>query len=890
MLHSSEKGLGRHVPAVLAAVLGISLSVAGLVTFTSLTEREMDTRLARDAGTVAAALLDEIEDNVAVVQALDSHLTVSLDIGRDRFERFSLSISERSKAVKALEWVPRVPAEQRETFENRANFEGYLDYRITELDAQGNRIPAGERPVYFPVFHLAPYEGNEGVVGFDLGSELTRRMALIQAGEQDTTLATGRIELLQEKGSHGFAVFSPVYRQYAEIDTVAKRYDALLGYAVGVFRIESLVEAAFAMMPPLPLDLYIYDRAGPSEDRFLYYHPSPHHDGPATPLPESEVRRGLHWSTTLPVAGREWAIVLKPLPNYYEPHQGVRMAVLGIGLLITLLLVVYLNETQRRQRQQMALTSEITRANRLLQHEVAVRMRVEENLREHSRHLSRHLREIDALYALASLSAEKGATWEDVCQRAVTLLAQSSPDPDVGVRLSCQDGAVFESPGFRPGDSVLRRPVMAAETIIGWMELHQKGGDFVVEDGNLLDAACERLGKYMERLHAQEAVLEAKAEAEHAAMSKSRFFASASHDLRQPLQAMHLFLHILRQRLHDPKDKDVAEKLFEAMKTADGLLDSLLQVAKLEAGTVQAECRDFPIGELLTKLGNEFVLQAESKGLRLKALPCSLSVHSDPVLLGRILGNLLSNAIRYTESGGILLGARRRGNMLRIEVWDTGEGIPPDHLKAVFQEFYQIGNPERDRSKGLGLGLAIVERMAKLLDHRIDLRSRPGQGSVFAVEVPLSEVSTPAAKAAASPAPGIQPVRPCTVVVVEDEAAQRDGLDMLLGEWGCEVIVAASGIEAAERLRNRIGPPPALVISDFRLGENEDGSAAIRRVCAAVGRNLPAVILTGDTAPERLDQDQAHAQGHRLLHKPVDPERLREIMIEIVGTEERLRA
>ncbi|MBF0392167.1 MAG: hypothetical protein HQL38_05755, partial [Alphaproteobacteria bacterium] len=258
-----------------------------------------------------------------------------------------------------------------------------------------------------------------------------------------------------------------------------------------------------------------------------------------------------------------------------------------------------------------------------------------------------------------------------------------------------------------------------------------------------LIAAKEELEERVaERTHALadalSEALDARREAVRANLAKSRFLAAASHDLRQPWQALRLFLDVLLLRLKDPKDREVAEKAGQALEGGESLLSALLDVSVLEAGTVRTEIRAVPVLPLLIRLAQECEPQAAQKGLALSVVPCGAEITTDPVLLLRILRNLMTNAIRHTARGRILLGCRHRAGGLRIEVWDTGPGIPPAEMERIFEDFYQIENAERDRNKGLGLGLSIVRRMALLLDHGIDVRSRPGRGSMFAVIVALA--------------------------------------------------------------------------------------------------------------------------------------------------------
>lgn len=250
-------------------------------------------------------------------------------------------------------------------------------------------------------------------------------------------------------------------------------------------------------------------------------------------------------------------------------------------------------------------------------------------------------------------------------------------------------------------------------------------------------------------------------------------------------------------------------------------------------------------------------------------------VHSDAIMLERILSNLITNAIRYTPKGRVWLGSRRRGDKLRIEVRDNGVGIAEDKLDEIFKEFYQVDNPERDRNKGLGLGLAIVDRLSRLLDHPLSVRTRPGQGSVFAVEIPLlstpshNEDTPPAATAYTADVSGMQ------VLVIDDEAVIRSGMFELLSDWNCNVMLADGTDGAIDQLIQQ-ATVPDLIVSDFRLRDNDNGIQAIKRIHAHCETDIPAIIITGDTAPERIQEIKN--SGYQVLHKPVTAAKLRSLM------------
>ncbi len=381
-------------------------------------------------------------------------------------------------------------------------------------------------------------------------------------------------------------------------------------------------------------------------------------------------------------------------------------------------------------------------------------------------------------------------------------------------------------------------------------------------------------------------------EKERANQAKGRFLSAANHDLRQPLQALRLFHHLLMERLREPRDRSIAEKMGEALDAGEKLLHALLEVATLDAGVVRPEVADVPVARILDDAVAEFREVAGEKGLALRVMPCGLSVRTDRVMLSRMLRDLVRNAIAYTQSGRVTIGCRRRGPWLRIEVWDTGAGIPDEHLESIFEDFVQLGNPERDRRQGLGLGLAKVRRKAALLDHAVEVRSRFGAGSVFAISVPVAAVERPPEAVLPESTGELPAASSRLILVVEDDPVQRNGVQLLLESWGHRVMEAADGeaavrlVEAALRDEGSGGSggttgKPDLVVTDFRLPGALTGVQVVARVGELLESPIPGIILTGDTAPERIRE--AVATGCRLLHKPFPPDKLRDALSAVVA-------
>lgn len=398
-----------------------------------------------------------------------------------------------------------------------------------------------------------------------------------------------------------------------------------------------------------------------------------------------------------------------------------------------------------------------------------------------------------------------------------------------------------------------------------------------VDTDDELQSLAGRFNDMAERLREIHSTLETRIdertrELHVANQAKSRFLAAASHDLRQPMHALSLFVGQLALRARDRATRQLVAQIAQSVAALEELLDALLDISRLDAESIEPARQPVPLMQVFLRLKAQCAPLAQEKGLKLRVAPTSLWVETDPMLLERILLNLMVNAVRYTERGGILLGARRHKEGVCILVADSGCGIAQDDLPLIFQEFYQAGNPERDRSKGIGLGLAIVQRLTQLLGHRIEVRSRPGHGTTFTLRVP--RVAARFEAALPGPASLGPSLRGRSLLAIDDDPAVRDALAGLLADWGMDVRVAADAGQADALLTN--GVRPDVLLCDLRLRGTEDGIALLDRLRASHGRDLPAVLVTGDTAPERVQAVQA--SGYALLFKPVKPAKLRALL------------
>lgn len=444
----------------------------------------------------------------------------------------------------------------------------------------------------------------------------------------------------------------------------------------------------------------------------------------------------------------------------------------------------------------------------------------------------------------------------------------------------------------------ITHPIMGIRTAvnrIGAGRLDTRIGETHVQELNELAQGINEMAQQLDiqRETLQQRIDEAtqemrvkKEEAEKANFDKTRFLAAASHDLRQPMHAMGLFMGELSNRIDTPEQRKIVEKVEESVEAMSGLLDSLLDISKLDAGIVVPQVQEFAIDALLNRLAQDFSPIALKRSITFRIHSIEATVLSDPILLERILANLISNAIRYVSQNGIVIVAcRKRGEHIRIEVRDNGPGIPASEQQNIFKEFVQLANKARDRSKGLGLGLAIVDRLSKLLKHPVTLRSTPQQGATFAIEVPrvptVHELLAEGATVKSESSALSNEYAGLNVLVVDDDELVRNSTSGLLTSWGCQTRVAGSLAEVRQ-----ISPDAHfdLIVCDYRLPDG-DGLALADWIDTHCETKPAFILISGDTSPEVLQR--VVAQGHHLLHKPVRPAKLRSMLSFVLKGEAR---
>jgi signal transduction histidine kinase len=436
------------------------------------------------------------------------------------------------------------------------------------------------------------------------------------------------------------------------------------------------------------------------------------------------------------------------------------------------------------------------------------------------------------------------------------------------------------------------RPIRALQVGAAAIGAGQLDHRIDVRTGDEIEALASDFNLMTQRLRDSYATLEQKvaqrtaevsdqrAVAERADRAKTRFLAAASHDLRQPMHALNLYLGALSmQQLTEP-GRRVLVNVRQCAAAMSSLLEALLDISRLDADAMDLKVHDFRLADLLARLEVEFLPQARAKGLRLRVAKSSAWVRSDEAVVERIMRNLVTNAIRHSQSGTVLVGCRHVGQLLRLAVYDQGPGIPDDQRELIFEEFYQLANPERDRTKGLGLGLSIVKRLASLLDASVALKSVVGRGTMFGLDLARAAPPTGNARSANRAEPEPTSIRDALVVVVDDDGMVLKATRELLVQWGCHVLACTSAPEALAALAS-CPQPPNLLICDYRLPGADDGMAVVEKIREEFNLPIPALIVTGDVLPEQLDQLQA--LDVTVLHKPVSDGMLRQCVERMLG-------
>ncbi|AWJ89128.1 histidine kinase [Azospirillum baldaniorum] len=672
------------------------------------------------------ALTERIGSHTLLLRTLGSAFSDPRPATRDGFAAAVRPIMPLYPGLWSVAWVTRVSSTEVPALEAAMRAAGRRDFTVRNANGTGDGTPgpapaAGHGDLFVNTL-VEPERGEAFGQGINILSLPNRAEVLARACASGDLTATEALPP-RPRGETGRSIglYLPVYRYPVDEMDGADRCAEVAGYVSSVFGITRLLEEAGNRVDGLHGAVHLLDGPAGGGGRVLASRDLTGASESREGAPFGELREDgdTVLERDLVIGGRRWtlALAIPPEPRL-APEDYPAWTVLVMGLLLTGALAGY----TRREAQ----------AKRFLVTEARARAAMARALRESEERFRMALRH--SRVAVFSLDRSLRYMWmynPQTGRAAETFIGRTNADihaPDDAARLDAVKRAVLDS-GTGARQEVRVGAAPGAEQVF----------DLIVEPlrdeaGVVSGVICAAID-ISDGVRIREALAEAHAEAERANRAKSRFLAAASHDLRQPFQAMSLFHHILSARLSDAKQMEVADKLGEAIAAGNTLLNTLLDTSALEAGNVKPRPTVFPFQDIADRLNREFAEQAASKGMVLRMVPTSAYVLSDPVLLERMVRNLLVNALRYAGTGTILLGCRHRDGHALVEVWDTGPGIPADQLKLIFDDFYRCGTDQRDSGRGLGLGLSIVRRTAQILGHQVDVRSRVGKGTVFSISV-----------------------------------------------------------------------------------------------------------------------------------------------------------
>ncbi len=786
-------------------------------------------------------------------------------VTRAAFDSLATELKRFFPSLYVVTWVPRVKARDIAAAEA-----GLANFKIRNLDGSppGAGLPgdADIFPIQFEARGAGNFDHSLRMTGVNLLSMPGRRELLQRACASGDVLAANWPKLLSQSSGLGYLVlYLAVYdADLAELFPY-QACPKLAGYFAALMRLDVLMVTAFRTLAQTETDVYLAEPGAPPGRRVIGFYGAARHEPGFEPLGFDALTRQAAASHWMEIGGLELNLMFVPMPRHWTTYGSeAGWAVLVFGLLLTLAATAFLAKQRSSTRHLMA--------------EVDRRFKLEQALRASEYRFRLALR--DSHVSVFSQDRELRYTWifnpnlVGMEPKDIIGKRQSELFPDSANReMETLKKSVIAS-GFSARREV---PVVAdGRTYFRDLRIEPLHG----RTGAITGIICVSIDVTQSK-QLKEELRRSATVAERAVAAKSRFLAAASHDLRQPFQAMLLFHELLRGRLTEPLHRELCDRLGDSIRAGQDLLTALLDISTLDAGIVTPKIAGFPLQASFEGLLAEFREQGVLAGIGLRLVPTSAVVRSDRVLLERILRNLVTNALRYGGKGRILIGCRRRDGRVEIQVCDTGIGIPPDQLELIFEDFYQVGNPERRLAQGLGLGLGIVARTAALLGHPVGVRSRPGRGSVFSVTVATVAANEPeaAAQPAAEPAAEPESVPPQRILVIEDDEMQRAALHMLLEESGHAVLAAATPEEAAGLVENA-PRKPTLIISDLRLPGPLSGSGAILLLRALIGAPVPAILATGDTDEQQLRQ--AAAAGAAILHKPFNHAALTQLLRTLV--------
>ena len=832
---------------ILAAV-GIVLSYASFKVTRNWEEDEALHHLRELTRNHGVAIEQELLTHLDFLHSIAALYDTSPFVSREEFRTFANSLLKRARGVQALEWIPLISAGERGEYERLARSDGLPDFRIKEKNATGKMVSAGTRAEYFPVYYVEPLKGNEQALGFDLGSNATRRDALAKARETGNVVVSGRIKLVQETGDQfAFLAFKPIYHKNYPIHSAELRRKFLLGFALGVFRIGDVVESALAKQTgPAGLDIYVFDNRPTAGKRFLYFHPSRARQTKVAPESEETIFDGPHLASSFSVVDREWTLVFKPVAGYFtENSTWVPWSTLIVGLVFTSILTAYLVSAAGRERRITNLVRERTGA--LKDSETRIRA-VVDNV-------------VDGIITISETGEIE--TFNPAAEQIFGYTASQIIGQNVRI--------LMPGPYRGEHDGYLRAYLKTGEAKIIGIGREVVGKR---KDGSTfpMDLAVSEMQIGSSSIFT--GVVRDITERKQADLIKNEFISTVSHELRTPLTSIKGSLGLIKSgvigKLPD-KLRSLLEIAYSNSDRLERLINDILDIEKIEAGKMDFHLRPVEIVELVEKAieANKGYGDKHGATFVLKDTPPEKAmVEGDEDRLMQALSNLMSNAAKFSPQGERVEVSVSSGAVgVRVSVTDHGPGIAPEFRSKIFEKFSQADSSDTRQEGGTGLGLSITKTIIEHHDGFLGFETEMGKGATFYFVLPaLAELGAELVNADGM-------VGQYRALIVEDETDIAMILDMTLRQDGFKTDIAHNASEAKDMLAK-----DNYDVMTLDLGlPDQDGISLIQDLRSQTKtKNLPIVVVSA-TASEGAKKLNGDAIGViDWLQKPIDLERLRE--------------
>jgi len=877
----------RHPRLVIVMfVVGIAISVGAADYVFEVQRKNGHEQLTARTRAAAQAIQFSFQNNLNHVTALQAFFDTNSRINRSQFSRFAADLMEGTNGLQALEWIPRVRREQRQTFESTMQFDGFTDFRFRQAGPDGQLIPATGRAEYYPVYFVEPFPENYLAFGFDLASSPARLTALQAARDSGEAVVSQRISMIQDKGGQfGVLLFKPVYRRDLPHGTPAERQAAIRGMALGVLRISDIVNASFSSVSlPDHMSIEIFDNRAVLGQQLLFS--SRQFAGNASSVPSGKPSVSPYsYKMALPVRNLDWQVVFFDDRKVGFTDYWVVWLVFGAGLAITGLVGSVTGSSVSRAREASLLVAD--RTSQLKATEDRMRGAIEAladgfAIYDHEDRLVLCNRKYREIYAGIGDLLVEGAKFGEIllagAERGQFPDAQEdiSGWVDKRVRQHQEPQGPFEQ---RLANGHWLRIEERRTDDGGYVGIRTDITGLKEKEFALLDS--ERRAQQI----AQEAE-NARSEAEMANLAKSNFLATMSHEIRTPMNGVLGLAQLLKDSPLNEDQQRKVDTILSSGRTLLSIINDVLDMSRIEAGGVELEMTTFSLPDLIAVIATPFQSLADDKGLRLhvnKNIPSSAVFIGDPARLRQILWNLLSNAIKFTNEGSVNLTilehrgpsehvGTRKDHTIKFRVEDTGIGISPERLEMIFDPFTQEDSSISRKYGGSGLGLAIVKRLAGLMDGGIDVVSEHGKGTRFDVYIPFHLASDEETRNMVRPIArnGTASVRSLDILVAEDNLVNAMVVEAFLNKFGHRVRHVENGLEAVREFETS---RPDLVFMDIHMPEM-NGIEATRAIRAATGgQQVPIIGLTAEAFTERHVQFR-EAGMNDVLTKPFTEEQL----------------